>query len=749
MNTFPRTSAALSTLLQLAQMREVVKFQLFGLWLLANGFMLACTTVLGGPPGAPIDRYALVARHNITLRNFDTRNPLTVGNGHFAFTVDTTGLQTFPETVAETTPLCTLSDWGWHTAPNTNGWSLDRFQFTSFPDLHGRPVPYADVPGNRQTPEIRWLRGNPHRLHLGQLGFVLAAADGGFEQLPVPQQVEQTLDLWTGSITSRFELEHQAVEVQTICHPERDLLGVRVTSPLIRNGRLAVQIRFPYGTGAPTAADWTKSEAHRTLLQMTGPSEARFSRTLDGDRYFVIARWSPGVNVQRAAPHRFLLAKAKPAPRQPAQPGVSETLEFTCEFLPQPQDLELPGFESVATAAREHWNAFWKTGGAIDLSGSRDPRWFELERRIVLSQYLTAAQGAENYPPQETGLTCNSWEGKFHLEMHFWHAAHFALWGRLPLLERSLGYYDKIRPRAEATAKKQGYAGARWPKMTSPDGTESPSPVGPFLIWQEPHPIFFAELCWREHRDRPTLERFRNVVFATADFMASYPSWDEATGRYVLGPTLQCAQEIFPRTKTLNPTFELSYWRWGLETAQRWRERLGLRRDPKWDAVLHSLAQPTVADGRYLFAESAPDSYLNPRWRTDHPAVVGALSFLPGPGIDPNCMRPSLDWVWENWNWAGTWGWDYPLIAMCAARLGQPERAVDALLRDTPKNRYSVNGHVFQRPNLSVYLPANGGLLYAAALMAAGWEGAPKRNAPGFPDNGRWNVRWENLRLAP
>jgi hypothetical protein len=36
--------------------------------------------------------------------------------------------------------------------------------------------------------------------------------------------------------------------------------------------------------------------------------------------------------------------------------------------------------------------------------------------------------------------------------------------------------------------------------MTSPSGAESPSPVGPFLIWQEPHPIFYAELCWREHR---------------------------------------------------------------------------------------------------------------------------------------------------------------------------------------------------------------------------------------------------------
>jgi hypothetical protein len=340
--------------------------------------------------------------------------------------------------------------------------------------------------------------------------------------------------------------------------------------------------------------------------------------------------------------------------------------------------------------------------------------------------------------------------------MHWWHEAHFALWNRQPLLERSLGFYQRIIPRSEGTAQKQGYAGARWPKMTSPSGAESPSPVGPFLVWEEPHPIFYAELCWRGTRGGPrgleTLKQYRDIVFQTADFMASYAAWDTNTSRYVLGPVLQCAQEIFPKEKTLNPTFELTYWRWGLETAQQWRLRLGLPREKKWDDVLEHLAQPSVADGKYLFTETTPDSYTNPKWDADHPAVLGALSFVPGShfsGIDPTTMRNTLDWIWRNWNWPDTWGWDYPLMAMTAARLGEPERAIDALLLDTPKNHYALNGQVYQRANLTIYLPANGGLLYAAALMAAGWDDAPKRNAPGFPDNGQWNVRWENLAPAP
>ena len=64
----------------------------------------------------------------------------------------------------------------------------------------------------------------------------------------------------------------------------------------------------------------------------------------------------------------------------------------------------------------------------------------------MLSQYLTAIQCSGSLPPQETGLTCNSWYGKFHLEMHYWHAAHFAAWGRPPLLERSLAWYAQFCP---------------------------------------------------------------------------------------------------------------------------------------------------------------------------------------------------------------------------------------------------------------------------------------------------------------
>ena len=126
--------------------------------------VLAVALPAAQTPRGPIDRRALVDRHAPVLNRFDTESPLSVGNGEFAFTVDVTGLQTFPEAFNDTIPLGTLSNWGWHTAPNPRGWSIDEYEFTPF-DRHGRKVGFADIPGER-TDEVNWLRANPHRLHL-------------------------------------------------------------------------------------------------------------------------------------------------------------------------------------------------------------------------------------------------------------------------------------------------------------------------------------------------------------------------------------------------------------------------------------------------------------------------------------------------------------------------------------------------------------------------------------------------------
>jgi hypothetical protein len=108
-------------------------------------------------------------------------------------------------------------------------------------------------------------------------------------------------------------------------------------------------------------------------------------------------------------------------------------------------------------------------------------------------------------------------------------------------------------------------------------------------------------------------------------------------------------------------------------------------------------------------------------------------------------MVKTLNWVMDNWNWPTTWGWDYGMVAMCAARLGETNTALNALLIDKQKNTYLKNGHNFQEPKrLRLYMPGNGALLTAVAMMCAGWDGSTEHNS-GFPKDGKWNVRWEGF----
>jgi hypothetical protein len=686
-----------------------------------------------------IDRRALVDRHNPVNRAVDKLSPLSVGNGQFAYTADVTGLQTFADSYADGIPLSTQSQWGWHTFPNPEGFEL-KDAFKKY-EHYGREVPYAS---EQDTAAGKWLRASPHRLGLARIGFELTKKNGEKVVVDDLEDIEQKLNLWNGILTSKFSIEGEPIVVETVSHPYQDAIAVQVTSKLVGDGRLKVSFRFAYGSDqfGKAPEDWTKPEKHLTLYdspeasfhraKIPSMSQTQLRRILDSDEYFVDLLFSDSAKFSEKENHHFELAQA----------GDEQHLEFVARFSPKPSNEKVPTFSQTQNASASHWADFWQSGGVIDLAGSKDPRAKELERRIVLSQYLMAIQCAGNAPPQETGLTFNSWFGKSHLEMHWWHAVHFALWNRLQLLEKSLGWYGTVLPRARETAKMQGYEGARWPKMVGPDGRESPSGVGVFLIWQQPHPIYYAELVYRQKPTPETLAKYRHVVFETAEFMASYAHWEEKTQRYVLGPPMIPAQEHYPPRTTFNPPYELEYWYWALNVAQDWRERLGMPRDENWQKVIDKLSPLPTTDGVYDTAEGV--------WvDTDHPSHLMALGFLPGKRADADTMRRTLARVMGKWQWDKTWGWDYPMVAMTAARIGEPETAIDALMMDVQKNTYLSNGHNYQDDRLPIYLPGNGGLLAVTAMMAAGWDGAPERHAPGFPDNGEWSVRWENLYKFP
>jgi hypothetical protein len=723
----------------------------------------------------PIDRRALVGRHDVVVTGVDPRSPLQVGNGELCLAVDVTGLQTFPDLYPVADPgggpdgtlLGTQSQWGWHSSPGDADLDATRRAYRT----RRRQVLYVDSAAMSGSDDSTlgagsvWLRANPHRLDLGRLGLVLADGDG--YRPPSPDELgdaRQVLDLWSGTITSDIVLAGRRLRVTTASHPSLDVLAVRVETvdATVPDGPVhdvAVRLALPYGSQSwSNAADWTRPDGHVTVVRPV-PGGADLDRHFDGAAeatYHVALRTGPGGAVARTGPHELVVTGGPVldlvVALAPGAGSVDGVVTGSLPPSPSPSpslDGDVPTVDDVLRASTEGWSAFWSTGAALDLSESTDPRAAEVERRAVLSQYLTAIQCAGSLPPQETGLIGNSWRGRFHLEMHWWHAAHFPLWGRPELLERSMGWYERILPTAQATARLQGYDGARWPKQVGPDGRESPSHIGPFLLWQQPHVIHLAELL---RRAAPTaaergrvVERYAHLVDQTARFMADVA--EPTDDGYALGPPLVPAQESYAdlRDRVVNPPFELAYWSWALGVAQAWRVAGGHAPEPLWDAVGHGMARPLVGDG--VLAAIAVEPFTI---REDHPSMVYGLGVVPATDVmEPDVVRATLASVVADWDWPSTWGWDYPALAMTAARLGDPALAIDLLLRDVPKNLHLPNGHNRQTDTLPVYLPGNGGLLAAVALMAGGWDDDGGRPAPGFPDDGTWSVRHEGFVRAP
>jgi len=541
-----------------------------------------------GADEAPIDRETLVRRHNVVLPEVEANGSMAVGNGEFAFNFDVTGLQSFPEFYEKTMPVGILSNWGWHSFPNPEGYTLEKFKFTTIKKPpHAGPLPggeggegrefsYPASSTSRPGPDAAYLRGNPHRFGLGQIGLAMTKADGSKVAITDLKKIEEKLDLWTGIATSSFEVEGVSVHVETAVHPRWDEVGVRIESPLIASGRLKVRIGFPYAASAfgPEYQDWSRPEAHETKLVRRGEDGVGFERTLDATRYTVRVKWSAGAKLEEAGRHEYRLGvNSKTVSEKgtvptnlrsvPSSPGIGKSgqsptvLELTAWFSPRDIDGECDSVADVEAASRAGWEKYWKSGGVIDLSGNDDPRAAELERRIVLSQYIMGAQEAGSLPAQETGLAANSWFGKFHMEMYWWHAAHWPLWGRADILEKSLNHLEQMMPPGRAMAKREGCKGVKWSKMTDPSGVESPSGIGPILVWQQPHPIYLAELVWRsrspvspkpdpslgETGPRETLERYKTIVFETADYMATFVDFDPERKQYVLGPAVGTADE--------------------------------------------------------------------------------------------------------------------------------------------------------------------------------------------------------------
>jgi hypothetical protein len=711
-----------------------------------NPILIALTTLLLAPlvalhaTDAPaparqpaIDRHALVTRHNISWNEVAGRLPL--GNGEFCFGADGTGVQTFAGN--------SMSHWGWHSFPLPEGWTPDRVPPTGT-FQKGRNTGGDNFPAG--TDAIRtWMFDNPHIMNLGRLRLM---RPGGRILVPGDTTgLKRTLDLWTGVQTSHYQVAGQEVNVETCVHPSLDLVAVRIESPLVASGELEVALDFAYPSlkNSACVGDFTRTTGHATTALRQGERRINLTRRVDAVTYHAALAAAQGCSIRASGPASAVKNQTLGMPAEVSNAYTvsargTKVMAFVCAFSATPLPSNLPTCAETKVACAARWEKHWTTGGAIDLSASKDARWQELERRIVLSQYLMAAMSAGSWPSSENGLLgIDPWRGQFHMEMVWWHLAHYALWDRWDQADKAIGCYRRFAPAARKLAAQLGYKGLKWQKSVGPEGRTAPWVGNQVLLWKQPHPIFFAELEYRLRPTRATLDKWTDIVQGTAEHMADYPTRDETTGIYSLTPAMPPSEQGITR----DTVFDLAYWRWGLDKAQEWRQRRGLAREPHWDEVRRNLASLPVVAGVFVHSAEWTDTYTKRAW--EHPDPVGVLGMLPPmTGVDAETARRTVAKVWTTWDWNRCWGWDFPWMALAAARTGQAQIAVDALLKDNSKNSYSIEGI-----NGGWYLPGNGGLLYAVAMMAAGWDGAPDRPAPGFPDDGKWVVKWEGLKKAP
>lgn len=265
---------------------------------------------------------------------------------------------------------------------------------------HDRLVNY-NMPNPAEPDISNWLIQNPQRLNIANIGLYFFGDQVTEDNLVSKSQY---LDLWEGTIVSNFRYNGSNVSVQVWCHPLRHVIGIEIKSDLISAGDLGIFVDFPYSDtnkfDAPYVGTWNDT-SHSEVIKTSTRNTTTFKHQIDSNINQVSAAWN--TDAKFSAPlegtNKFTLKSMG-----------SNVLQFVADFSPiDNAPRKLPEYKTIATASKKWWKSYWKSGAFIDLSATKEKNAKELQRRIILSQYLVAVNEASYNPPQ----------GVFNLEEGF------------------------------------------------------------------------------------------------------------------------------------------------------------------------------------------------------------------------------------------------------------------------------------------------------------------------------------------
>ncbi len=280
----------------------------------------------------------LVAENNIVNSVIDSMSSMSLGNGHFIFSTDITGLQTFPDFYSDGTPLITWSDWSGVTE-NTPGRNSYRYQLG--------------------TIGLRILKKNGKEISVNDIG--------------VPVQI---LNMSAGEIDSRFSIEDIPVHLKTVCHPDYDIISVKIISDLIGKRRLSIKIDFSDRIPSFPGTSYGSSRMNTTEVVSDTNNLLIFDRSRNNDKYKVMI-WLNDAHVINISQNIYYLEPD----------GSDSTYSFSCQFLNNPEDGRIQDFGETETASRDSWEKFWSTIGNTDLRKIKGAQSKQLTADLIRSLY--------------------------------------------------------------------------------------------------------------------------------------------------------------------------------------------------------------------------------------------------------------------------------------------------------------------------------------------------------------------------
>lgn len=584
-----------------------------------------------------------IIKYNLKFNHIDSKNPVTIGNGDFAITLDQTGTQSLYE-IYKDIPLSTMS--------NKNWFYKDKKDIKpSYVD--GKAYMLFNLDND---PNYQINRQYPFKYSFMQ---ILLYDNDKLIDINNIKDVKQELDLYKGIVTSSFNYKEKINKTISFIYQDHDEFNFKLQSD---NLNLALKFNYP---------SYTKNGYRLDILPNVLVKEDRITLLYD-DKNSLRFKLKSSSNYQI----------------------VENTLIF---------DDNNVSFSLALDEIKEGklLDEFWKCDNGIIIDNE------ELVKKMVLSKYLLHVNSTGIYPPQESGLTYNCWNSKFHLEMHLIHSLWNIYNNHVGDLVKSFDYYLSIMPSSLKRASLNGYKGLRFPKMTGPDGEDSPSNIGPLLIWQAPHILFMLQEIYYLYNKENIIKKYEPLIGGTIDFMISFLTLKDSKYQ-MLDPLLEACESI-PLDRCQNPSFELEYWRYTLE------------RQPKIDTVLYGhqrydymditskIITPKEDDGIYLKTYGVIDKY---DLYKDHPTEGFLMSFFKSKIVDKEKMVKTIDYILKNMDLSSYWGWDFPFLGLSLLNCGEIEKSIEVTQLNTINNQYLYNGYnTSPRDDLKAYLPGNGAFL--------------------------------------